>query len=80
MAEDPELNGTREDMPSTVGCFWIMRMMVAPVDVPLVEVDAEAHLLAIPMRHGQKLKFITLEAVANDIVFGLMGATILADD
>jgi hypothetical protein len=42
-----------------------------------IEVDTEAHLLAFPLQSGKTLSGITLEAVANDIIFGLMGATIL---
>ncbi|MEO8826659.1 MAG: DUF4450 domain-containing protein [Chthoniobacterales bacterium] len=41
-----------------------------------IEVDTEAHLLAIPLREGQTLKTLELEAIANDIIFGIMGATI----
>ncbi len=40
-------------------------------------VDTEAHLLKIPLRPGQPLRTFTLQAVANDVIFGLMGASIL---
>jgi hypothetical protein len=43
-----------------------------------VEVDTEAHLLAIPLMSGRVLESVTMEAIANDIVFGIMGATILS--
>ncbi|MEO6848542.1 MAG: DUF4450 domain-containing protein [Chthoniobacterales bacterium] len=40
-----------------------------------IEVDTEAHLLAIPLKNDQ-LSSLTFEAIANDVIFGLMGATI----
>jgi hypothetical protein len=42
-----------------------------------VAVDTEAHLVALDLRPGQVLAGIEMEAVANDVIFGLMGATIL---
>jgi hypothetical protein len=42
-----------------------------------IAVDTEAHLLKIALRPGQALRTITLQAVANDVIFGLMGASIL---
>jgi hypothetical protein len=42
-----------------------------------IAVDTEAHLLKIPLRPGHTLQTITLQAVANDVIFGLMGASIL---
>jgi hypothetical protein len=42
-----------------------------------VAVDTEAHLLALPLRPGARLERLTIEAVANDAVFGLMGASVL---
>ncbi len=42
-----------------------------------VATDTEAHLLAIDLKAGQPLQSIGLEAIANDVVFGIMGATIL---
>jgi len=41
-----------------------------------VEVDTEAHLLRIDLRAGISLESFILEAIANDVVFGLMGATL----
>jgi hypothetical protein len=42
-----------------------------------VEVDTEAHLLEFTLRKGVELSTVRIEAVANDIIFGIMGATIL---
>lgn len=42
-----------------------------------VAVDTEAHLVAFDLTPGGKLTGIALEAVANDVVFGLMGASVL---
>lgn len=42
-----------------------------------VAVDTEAHLLKLPLRQGRELRALTVEAVANDVIFGLMGASIL---
>lgn len=41
-----------------------------------INVDTEAHLLAFDLRPGQTLQSVQIEAIANDIVFGIMGATI----
>ncbi len=42
-----------------------------------VAVDTEAHLVAIPLNSDQTLTHLTFEAIANDVVFGLMGMSIL---
>lgn len=42
-----------------------------------IAVDTEAHLIKLPLRQRAKLRAFTLEAVANDAIFGLMGASIL---
>lgn len=42
-----------------------------------VALDTEAHLLALPLRAGVELSRVELEAIANDCIFGVMGATIL---
>jgi hypothetical protein len=42
-----------------------------------VAVDTEAHLVALELKPGSVLREVQIEAVANDIIFGLMGATIL---
>jgi hypothetical protein len=42
-----------------------------------IAVDTEAHLLKLPLRPGRNLKRFAVEAVANDVIFGLMGASIL---
>jgi hypothetical protein len=42
-----------------------------------VAVDTEAHLVALELKPGAVLREVQMEAVANDIIFGLMGATIL---
>jgi hypothetical protein len=49
---------------------------VKDLTVP-VAVDTEAHLVAFDLKQGAVLQSVRLEAVANDIVFGVMGATIL---
>lgn len=41
-----------------------------------VNVDTEAHLLAFPLREGKKLQSVTLRAVANDVLYGIMGASV----
>jgi hypothetical protein len=41
-----------------------------------VEVDAEARLAKLPLKPGVALRAITIEAYANDVIFGKMGATI----
>ncbi|MFH0796465.1 MAG: DUF4450 domain-containing protein [Candidatus Omnitrophota bacterium] len=40
-------------------------------------VDTEAHLVPVELRPDVKLASVELEAIANDLVFGIMGATIL---
>jgi hypothetical protein len=42
-----------------------------------VALDTEAHLLALPLRASVELGQVQLEAIANDCIFGIMGATIL---
>lgn len=42
-----------------------------------VSVDTEAHLVSIPMRAGEMLEGVSIRAVANDIIFGIMGASVL---
>jgi hypothetical protein len=41
-----------------------------------IAVDTEAHLVAFDLRPDAVLRSIRLEAVANDVVFGVMGATV----
>lgn len=40
-------------------------------------VDTIAHLVALPLSTGKQLQRIEMEAIANDAVFGIMGASIL---
>jgi hypothetical protein len=42
-----------------------------------IAVDTEAHLIAFDLKPGMVLSGLQMEAVANDVIFGLMGATIL---
>jgi hypothetical protein len=42
-----------------------------------IAVDNQAHLVKIPLKPQFKLQRLTFEAVANDVIFGLMGASIL---
>jgi hypothetical protein len=42
-----------------------------------VAVDTEAHLVALELRPGVELHAVELEAIANDAIFGIMGATVL---
>ena len=41
-----------------------------------VAVDTEAHLVALDLRPAVKLQAVELEAVAEDVIFGAMGATL----
>ena len=41
-----------------------------------VNVDTEAHLVSFPLHGGKTLETVRMEAVANDIIFGIMGATV----
>jgi hypothetical protein len=41
-----------------------------------IALDTEAHLLRIPLREGVELASLTLEAYANDIIFGIMGVSV----
>ncbi|MBI4557555.1 MAG: DUF4450 domain-containing protein [Candidatus Hydrogenedentes bacterium] len=42
-----------------------------------VELDTEAHLVAFDLRPGAQLQSVQIEAIANDVVFGMMGASVL---
>jgi hypothetical protein len=42
-----------------------------------VAVDTEAHLVAFALRPGHSLTHVELDAVAEDVVFGVMGASVL---
>jgi hypothetical protein len=42
-----------------------------------VELDTEAQLLAFDLKPGVELSSVDFEAVANDVIFGVMGATVL---
>lgn len=42
-----------------------------------INVDTEAHLVGFPVKDGSRLESVRIEAVANDVIFGLMGATFL---
>ena len=42
-----------------------------------VALDTEAHLARFPLRTDVTLASVTVEAIANDVIFGVMGATIL---
>ena len=42
-----------------------------------IAVDTEAHLVKIPLRRGEELSGFAVEAAANDVIFGLIGASIL---
>jgi hypothetical protein len=42
-----------------------------------INVDTEAHLVAFDLRPGAALKSVRIEAVANDVIFGVMGAAVL---
>ena len=42
-----------------------------------VAVDTQAHLVAFDLKPGATLAKVRLEAVAEDIIFGVMGATVL---
>ena len=41
-----------------------------------IAVDTEAHLVAFDLRRDAALRSVRLEAVANDVIFGVMGATV----
>jgi hypothetical protein len=42
-----------------------------------IAVDSEAHLWKTLLRPGKELSGLSVEAAANDVIFGLMGASIL---
>lgn len=42
-----------------------------------VATDTEAQLVALPLRESVTLESLVLEAVANDVIFGIMGASLL---
>jgi hypothetical protein len=44
-----------------------------------IALDTEAHLVAIDLRPGAALRSVELEAIANDVIYGVMGATIEPD-
>jgi len=44
-----------------------------------IAVDTIAHLVAFELRPGVQLDQVEMEAIANDVVFGIMGAAILKD-
>jgi len=41
-----------------------------------VETDTEAHLVGFDLREGERLESVDFEAAANDVIFGVMGATV----
>jgi hypothetical protein len=49
---------------------------VADLTQPIA-LDTEAHLVGLPLRTGAVLEGVGLEAIANDCLFGVMGATLL---
>ena len=42
-----------------------------------INVDTEAHLVGFDLKPGVSLKSVRVEAVANDVIFGIMGASVL---
>ena len=42
-----------------------------------VMVDTEAHLVAIPMEIDKTLNSVSITAIANDVIYGIMGASVL---
>ena len=42
-----------------------------------IPVDTEAHLVKLPLRAAVPVRTLVIEAVANDVIFGLMGVSIL---
>jgi hypothetical protein len=42
-----------------------------------VEVDTIAHLLSFSLRSDEELRAVEVRAIANDVVFGVMGASVL---
>ena len=58
--------------------YWMPQSTADVADLTQpVAVDTEAHLVAIPMREGQTLESVHVQAVANDVLFGVMGASVL---
>jgi hypothetical protein len=49
---------------------------VADLTVP-IEIDTEANLVRFDLRPGQTLASVEIEAIANDVIWGVMGATLL---
>ena len=43
---------------------------------PAAGVDTEAQLIAVPLRCGVQVERLDLDAVANDVIFGLMGVSV----
>ena len=41
-----------------------------------IALDTEAHLVRFPLRQGSRTAKIVLEAVANEVIFGVMGVTL----
>ena len=60
--------GGRSGPPGSAG--------IKDLDRPIA-VDTEAHLVAFDLKPGVELRSVRLEAVANDVIFGVMGATVL---
>ncbi|NLX14550.1 MAG: DUF4450 domain-containing protein [Phycisphaerales bacterium] len=52
------------------------RCEVADITQP-VAVDTIAHLLAFPLKSGEELQEVEIRAIANDVVFGVMGASVM---
>jgi hypothetical protein len=44
-----------------------------------VNVDTEAHLLSLPMKTNTTLLKVEIEAIANDAIFVIMGASIYSE-
>ena len=42
-----------------------------------IALDTEAHLIALDLNSEVELRRVSLEAIANDCIFGIMGATVL---
>jgi hypothetical protein len=42
-----------------------------------IAVDTEAHLVPFELRLNMKLRSVRIEAIANDVIFGVLGATVL---
>jgi len=42
-----------------------------------ISLDTEAHLIAFDLNPEVELHHVSLEAIANDCIFGIMGASVL---